>query len=186
MMHFKKNKNSAISDLITDKLTIVLEQDVKDKRKDILSFFDSVDTANFYAIMGRKNSMLPFLTVEDNILLGMSKKQQKEFLLELDDAILTFRLDPKCLKQISSSLSDYDQMIFQIIRALILKQNIIIFDTYNSKNDTSVFLLNLMPILKSYTKLNQATALIVTPNVELAKSNYYDQCVLLDHLYHLN
>lgn len=185
MIHLKKNQDSVISNLISDKLTIVLEQNVTDKRKDILSFFDSINATNYYAIMGRKNNMLPFLTVEDNILLGMSKKQQKEFLLELDEAIMTFRLDPKSLKQISSSLSDYDQMIFQIIRALILKQNIIIFDTYNSENDTTNFLLNLMPILKSFTKLNQATAIIVTPNLDLAESNYYDQCILLDHLYSL-
>ncbi len=182
MINFRQPLDSMATDLIAEKFTIILEQTNTDKRKDILDFFDKMNTVNYYAIMGRKNSMLPFLTVEDNMLLGISKKQKKEFLLELDEAIITFKVDPRSLKKISSILSERDQMLFQIIRALILKQNIIIFDYTKDQSEKSDFLLNIMPILNIFTKQNRLTAIIVTSDIRIAESNYYNQCILLDNI----
>ncbi|MEG0254513.1 MAG: hypothetical protein RR554_01530 [Vagococcus sp.] len=183
MIYDKQNKEAIFASLLSEKLTIILEQETTDKRKDILSFFQAINSFNFYAVMGRKNIMLPFLSVQDNLLLGIPKKEKENFLIQINQIIIKFKLNDKSLKQSANELSEYEQMIFQIIRALILKQNIIIFDTSSNQIDTSLFLFNLMPILKSFTKLNQSTAIIVTSNNDLANSNYYDQCILLDSLF---
>lgn len=179
----KQQKEINFSSLLSEKLTLVLEQELTDKRKDILSFFQNINSFNFYAVMGRKNTMLPFLTVKDNLLLGVSKKDKDSFLIQLNQIIIKFKLNDQCLTQNANQLSEYEQMIFQIVRALILKQNIIIFDTSSTQVDTSLFLINLMPILKTFTKLNHSTTIIVTSNISLADSSYYDQCILLDSLF---
>lgn len=166
----------------SNKLSLILETDQKNHRNEISSFFKSLKQENYYALMGRENNMIPFLSVQDNLLLGISKKNKKIFLLTVDQLLINFKVDKKKLSQSADSLSEAEQMIYQIIRALALKQNIIIFD---SADDSTVFLTNLMPLLKKSTKLSGVAVIIVTPSKSIAESSYYDQCLMLDQLFQL-
>lgn len=168
---------------LAGKLSIILEEHLPDKRNDILDYFQSIDTSSYIALLGRENSMIPFLTVEGNLFLGLSKKDKKELLPQVKKAIAIFKLSETMLNKSARELNDSDQTIFQIIRALVLNQTIIIFDNDSNEYDTSVFLNNLLPILKLFSKNKQATIVIVSSNKDLANSNYYDQCILLEQLY---
>lgn len=183
MIRDTKRNTEFFNSLLEGKLSIVLERDLINKRNDILAFFQSVNASSHISLLGRENNMIPFLTVEDNLFLGLSKKVQKEVAPQLQQAITLFKLKENMLDQVPSKLTGSEQTIFQIIRALFLNQTIIIFDSDSEKHDTSVFLNNLLPILKLYSKNNHTTIVIVSNNTTLASSNYYDQCVLLEQIY---
>lgn len=183
MISDTKRNIEFFNSLLEGKLSIVLERDLVNKRNDILAFFQTINTSSYISLLGRENNMIPFLTVEDNLFLGLSKKEQKDVAPQIRKAISLFKLKETMLTQTASKLTDSEQTIFQIIRALFLNQTIIIFDSDSDKYDTYIFLNNLLPILKLFSKNKQTTVIIVTNNTELASSNYYDQCILLEQIY---
>lgn len=181
MMHEAKIKNEEIFiNYFSEKLSLILESTDTNHRNDISTFFKTSNQDNYYALMGRENNMIPFLSVQDNLLLGVSKKNKQAFLETVDSILVSFKLDKETLLSPANSLNDTEQMIYQIIRSLALKQNIIIFD---SANESTVFLTNLMPLLKKFTRLSKVAVVIVTPTKEVAESNYYDQCLMIDHFF---
>ncbi|HCM90306.1 MULTISPECIES: hypothetical protein [Vagococcus] len=176
----RTRQEEIFSSYFSNKLSLILESNQENHRSDISSFFKSLKQDNYYALMGRENTMIPFLSVQDNLLLGISKKNKKNYLNTVDHILIHFKIDKKELSQPANSLNETEQMIYQIIRALALKQNIIIFD---SANDSTTFLINLMPLLKKFTRLSGVAVIMVTPNKSIAESSYYDQCLMLNQLF---
>lgn len=129
------------------KVTLILEDEENVTRESVMNFITSLENNKYYGMVGRENNMIPFLSILDNLLLGISKNK-KYFLNELSDLLDQFKLASLDLNEAAKSLSKNEQLVLQMIRALILKQTIIIFDSESTTDDSNEFLIHLMPILK--------------------------------------
>lgn len=170
------------SDFFSKKVTLILEDEENVTRKSVMNFITSLENNKYYGMVGRENNMIPFLSILDNLLLGISKKQKSIFLNELSDLLDQFKLASLDLNEAAKSLSKNEQLVLQMIRALILKQTIIIFDSESTTDDSNEFLIHLMPILKRIVQKREATLIVSSKNKNLANSLYYDQCFLFNYL----
>lgn len=176
-------KNIYLSnDFFSKKVTLILEDDGNATRESIMNFITSLENNKYFGMVGRENNMIPFLSILDNLLIGISKKQKNNFLNELSDLLNQFRLTSLDLNEAAKSLSKNEQLVLQMIRALILKQTIIIFDSESTTDDNNEFLIHLMPILKRIVQKQEATLIVSSSNKDLANSLYYDQCFLFNSL----
>lgn len=154
------------------------EPDTSIDREKIMSFFESLTAStSFFSMETDKPFMLPFLTVSENLLLGIPKKEKNQFKKECHDLIQLFKLEESIDTQVAHSLSGEEQFILLLIRGLILKKRIVIFD----KEDDSMvyFIKNLMPLLKYITDKQKESIIIVSKHPLLTHSNYYHQCLLI-------
>lgn len=170
------------SDFFSKKITLILEDEENVTRESVINFIGSLENNKYYGIVGRENNMIPFLSILDNLILGISKKQKGVFLNELNNLLQQFNLSSIDLDDTANSLSKNEQLVLQIIRALILKQTIVILDSELTTNDSSEFLIHLMPILKRTVQQQEATLIVSSGNINLANSFYYDQCFLFNYL----
>ena len=183
MIEINKNHDTLFDDVFSKKMTLLFENEAVNTKEEITSFLKSINNQKYYGMVGRENNMIPFLSIFDNLLLGISKKERKEFINQLDSFLEQFKLSSLDLKQVALNLSRNEQLVLQMIRALILNQTIVIFDTTSEEKEISRFLVNIMPVLKKQVQEHDATIIISSQNESVANSPYYDQCILLKNIF---
>jgi hypothetical protein len=67
------------SDFFSKKVTLILEDEENVTRESVMNFITSLENNKYYGMVGRENNMIPFLSILDNLLLGISKKQKNIF-----------------------------------------------------------------------------------------------------------
>lgn len=183
MIQINHKENRLPLELLTDKMTLLFDSSNELKQDNIIQLLKHYKEEKYYGILGRDNNMIPFLSISDNLLLNISKKSKKDFLKNLQYFLEQFKLDSLTLNKAASSLTNYEQLVLQISRGIILNQTIILFDHHQNNIDSEKFLINIMPILIRIAHQKNATIVICTSNIEVAKSPYYDQCLLLSELF---
>lgn len=182
MIEMNKNNDILFDDFFSKKMTLLFQDDSVNNQEDITNFLKTINENKYYGIVGRENNMIPFLSILDNLLLGITKKEKREFTQRLDLFLDQFKLSSLDLKQVALNLSKNEQLVLQMIRALILNQTIVLVDSSTEEKDSSRFLVNIMPVLKRQVQEHQATIIISSQNRSVAESPYYDQCVLLKNI----
>lgn len=182
MIEMNKNNDILFDDFFSKKMTLLFQDDSVNNQEDITNFLKTINENKYYGIVGRENNMIPFLSILDNLLLGITKKEKREFTQRLDLFLDQFKLNSLDLKQVALNLSKNEQLVLQMIRALILNQTIVLVDSSTEEKDSSRFLVNIMPVLKRQVQEHQATIIISSQNRAVAESPYYDQCVLLKNI----
>ncbi|MGY3765149.1 hypothetical protein ACWOAH_01130 [Vagococcus vulneris] len=122
--------------------------------------------------------MIPFLTIQDNLLLGIKKKNSETVLYFIRKYSQKFKLPSSILTEFAKDVSKNQQMVLQIMRAIALKQSILINQLANYVVSNK-FIEDLLPVLHYFVAKEQTTILIVTSSKELLQSPYYDQCIFL-------
>lgn len=170
---------------IQKKMTVLLENTTskQEQRKRVFHHCQTLNNSTVVLRLGKNQPMIPFLTVRENLLLGISRKKQQEALLMIETSLSLFNLTSSVLSLKAQRVSLTDQIILQLLRAITLEHNLLIFDydMPQSKSE-SRFLLELMPILKKFNVLQGSTITIVTQNEDILNSKYYDFCILLDNI----
>lgn len=139
-------------------------------------FFDNYLTDDTFIIPTQ--DMIPFLTVQDNLLLGIKRKNRADVLTFITSHLDKFKLSPDILSLCANEVSRNQQTALHIMRAIALKQPVLI----NQLTDSGIsdkFLFNLLPVLSFFVKKKQATMIILTNSTKLLDSTYYDQCINL-------
>lgn len=170
-------------EIFDNKITLFLENQQSDCRQDMLRFFNSINKKKYYAILGKENIMIPFLTIKDNLVIGLSKKEKEQLKERLPKLLDQFKLSPSSLNKPASDCSLEEQVVFQIVRSLALRHIILIFDSTSNQQESNQFLTNLIPVLRTAVKNNHGTIAIVSSSQEVAGSLYYDQCINLDYFF---
>ena len=182
MIEINRNEKMLSLDLLTNKMTLIFDSKSNLNQENIIELLKKDTTQKYYGILGRDNNMIPFLSVSDNLLLNISKKNKKEFLDHLNFFLDEFKLGSLSMNETASNVSSHEQLVLQISRGIILKQTIILFDQDKNQHESCQFLINIMPILNRISHKTNATIIICTSNPQVANSPYYDQCLLLTNL----
>lgn len=170
---------------IEKKMTVLLENAAgkREQRKQVFHHCQTSNNSTVVLRLGKNQPMIPFLTVRENLLLGINRKKQQESLLLIEEHLSLFNLTSSVLSLKAQCVSLTDQTILQLLRAIILEHHLLIFDyDMPQTKSESRFLLELMPILKKFNMLQESTITIVTQNEEILNSKYYDFCILLDNI----
>ncbi|MBE9390156.1 hypothetical protein [Vagococcus salmoninarum] len=133
---------------------------VEKKQSDLASEFH-----NFYYI-GANSSLLPFLTVRENLLLGIARKDKKAYLQEIIKWGNYFKLAEAITHQKATAISSETRLLIHLIRGLALHREIIFLNELEL--DLSLeFTLSLIPSLKKIAKESSTAFIILTAQAEL-------------------
>lgn len=148
---------------------------------------ESIDHIHFYCSQLRKESLtcpeqivliqketsfLPFLTLHDNLLIGLKKEAKSQ----LKDWLSFFQLDMQTLQQSSDQITELDLLKLQLIRALLTKKTKIFLN--QSLDHLSVY--EIQQILPTLHNLSQQAAIhlvLFTQNPHIAKTSFCDCCI---------
>lgn len=114
-----------------------------------------------YYYIGNDSSLLPFLSVQENLLLGISRKQKKSYFQNILKWSQYFKLATVVSNQQAASISPETKFLIHLIRGLALQREVIFL------NDVELalpldFLLDLLPSLKKITKETPTSFVIFT------------------------
>lgn len=110
------------------------------------SDFDALikDPHTFY--IGKKTCLLPFLTIRDNLMIGLSKDKQAASLNEIKKLQRFFKLPNAIKSQHPEVLSPEQLFLVHLIRSLILDKHLVIVNNVELKL-SRLFLTALRPAL---------------------------------------
>ncbi|MGX7013708.1 P-loop NTPase family protein [Vagococcus silagei] len=185
MRRISNDTEKNMAELVQNKVTIIFD-DTQNELKihnfpEVewdLAFLD--DQMHYFDLSTGSNIMIPFLTVKENLLLGIPRKEVKEILAEILDQLSMFHLNEHLLEETAIEISDTQQVLLQIIRAIILDK-VIIFDRIKKDKEEATFVNNLLPALFKLKFDHHASIIILTDDKELLDSIYYDQVFILAH-----
>lgn len=109
--------------------------------------FDSLlkEPDTFY--IGKKTCLLPFLTIRDNLMIGLPKEKQAAALVEIKKLQHFFKLPNTVKSQHPEVLSPEQLFLIHLIRSLILENHLIIVNCVELKL-TRFFISALQPALE--------------------------------------
>lgn len=182
MIDINQKHSDFDTSFFSSKITLIYDPTTNKHQEQMMSLLQESESNAYYGILGRENNMIPFLSIQDNLLLGISKKDKQWFISELSRLLFQFKLQGLDLETTAMTLSKNEQLVLQMLRAIVLKQTIFIIDPIDSSEKTSQFLFNLMPILKRVAQLQEASLIISSHSSLVAESPYYDHCLLINNI----
>ncbi|MGO2083207.1 hypothetical protein [Vagococcus sp.] len=179
MTQLPTDQTQSLASLISDKITLVFDNHKNEANDADFSSMEwdpssCEEELSFFDLSSKVNVMIPFLTVQENLLLGISRKDTDNVI----DAILTqlpiFHLPKRILEASANEVTQKEQVLLQIIRAISLKK-IVVFDHIDKDKKQSLFINSILPALFKIKKNQIISVIILTDDKELLDSVYYDQ-----------
>lgn len=124
---------------------------------------------NQYALIKLDNPFLPFLNIQENVLIKVSKKDKS---LSLEPWLNLFEIPAQLLHKYPDSLSSIDCLKFQLIHELLLEKQMIFLPDISTIYNTHE-LQDLLRILKNAAKKTKATILLTTNDEKILSSSYH-------------
>lgn len=123
-------------------------------------------------LIQRETSFLPFLTLHDNLLIGLKKEAKSQ----LKDWLSFFQLDTQTLQKTSNQIMDLDLLKLQLIRALLTKKTKIFLN--QSLDSLSVYeTQQILPMLHNLSQRSSIHLVLFTQNFHIAKTSFCDCCI---------
>lgn len=145
---------------------------VEKKKKKLSDTFD-----NFYYI-GHNNSLLPFLTIEENMMLGVSKKELTGYQKKLKQWGHYFKLKSTLSSLRPDSITAETCMLIHLVRAFSLERELVFIDEI-ALGLSHDFVDTLIPTLINLAHDQQLSIIFVTNRMELIEK-YPQQGIILD------
>lgn len=146
---------------------------VEKKKKKLAS-----TSENFYYI-GHDSSLLPFLTIEENMLIGVTKKELAEYQDHLAQWTHYFKLNDNFLGSKPTGIKTETCLLIHLIRAFSLHRELIFIDDL-SLNLSQEFVDTLTPTLITLANDLQLSIIFMTNRMALIEK-YPDRTVHLDN-----
>ncbi len=158
-------------------VTIIFESE-KDIHTDIKKFhklFSQQQNRPFFSILSTQNSFVPFLTVEDNLLMGLNRhrKQIQEILYQWLDLL---HIDRKILTSDAKSMNEVVFIELQLIRSVLSQQTLLIMDALLDQISPSQ-IQGILPFIQTFAKTNNLAVAILTSDQNIVSCSYYDYCI---------
>jgi ABC-type sugar transport system, ATPase component len=119
-----------------------------------------------------ETQLIPFLSLKDNLLLGVNKKRQPLFVNYFQQSQLPLTLLEHPIKQ----LSKLEHIQFQIIKQLLLQKNCLIIDHCDealSVKETQLFLAFCREIAHTY----QVSLILISADEQLTQTPYLEPLI---------
>ncbi len=121
--------------------------------------------------------LLPFLTVHENLLLGIRRKHLPLAKKQLATYLRLCQLDQTILLKKENELSATDSLKLKLIQALLVhKDTLLIYDSIDQLPIKS--LQTMLPLLKILSKKAAVRILLFTEKQELAATSFPDQVIV--------
>lgn len=142
------------------------------KKKKLSATFD-----NFYYI-GQNNALLPFLTIEENLMLGVSKKELATYQNNLKKWRHYFKLKQTIGSLRPDSITPETSLLIHLVRAFSLERELVFIDEV-ALNLAQEFVNTLIPTLINLANEQQISIIFVTNRMELIEK-YPQRSLILD------
>lgn len=125
------------------------------------------------AFISKDISLIPYLTLLDNLLLGTSVNP-KEFRLQIKQLLFEFGMNERMLADTINEIPLFVLLKMQLVRATLCSRKLIFVE--NVFDDLSIAeRQELLLLLKKSAMDNQLAIVILTTDEQLAHSSYIDQ-----------
>lgn len=142
------------------------------KKKQLSAMFD-----NFYYI-GHDSSFLPFLTVKENMLLGVSKKEIPHYQHQLKEWSHFFKLKDSISQLKPEAISTETNILIHLVRAFALERPLVLIDD-TSLDLSQLFMDSLIPTLIHVSRAQQISVIFVTNRMALVEK-YSQQALIIN------
>lgn len=151
---------------------IILQEKIDSARflDDFLSLIKRTHRFNQYALIKLDNPFLPFLTIQENLLIEVPDEIDKEMLIER--WLNLFELPIQLLHQSPIHLSSIDCLKLQLIHEMLLSKKFILLPDVSTVCSIHE-LQDLLRILKSAAKTSATTIILTTNNEKILSSSYH-------------
>lgn len=143
-----------------------------EKKKKLSATFD-----NFYYI-GHNNSLLPFLTIEENMMLGISKKDLTSYQNKLKKWGHYFKLKPTIGALRPDGITPETSMLIHLVRAFATERELVFIDEV-ALDLSYEFVDTLIPTLINLANDQKMSIIFVTNRLELIEK-YPQRALILD------
>ncbi|WP_314065252.1 hypothetical protein [uncultured Vagococcus sp.] len=142
------------------------------KKKKLSATFD-----NFYYI-GHNNSLLPFLTIEENMMLGIPKKELVSYQNKLEQWGHYFKLKPTIGALRPDGITPETCMLIHLVRAFAMERELVFIDEV-ALDLSHEFVDTLIPTLINLANDQKMSIIFVTDRMELIEK-YPQRSLILD------
>lgn len=135
---------TAITELDKNELSILTLSD--EQASSLLKNIHASLKATDYYYISKDSGLLPFLSIEDNLFIGVTKKEQVTFQKQLIKWTTLFKLTAQLTNTSPNNLSEDMLLLIHLIRALSLDRQLILINAL-SLDDSLPFIQSLIPSL---------------------------------------
>ncbi|MFC0232425.1 hypothetical protein ACFFIF_00280 [Vagococcus entomophilus] len=133
---------------------------------------ESLSCPEQIVLIQKETSFLPFLTLHDNLLIGLKKEAKSQ----LKNWLSFFQLDMQTLQKSSDQIKELDLLKLQLIRALLTKKTKIFLN--QSLDCLSVYeIQQILPTLHNLSQQAGIHLVLFTQNPQIAKTSFCDCCI---------